>query len=533
MTVLVTPEEMRAAEQALFDAGMPPPTLMRVAAERMAIWLDQHISGPIRRRAIALVGPGNNGGDALVTLALLIERGWEAGAVLLGREHVGELPAAAASLAEIDRCDLDALDSAHVILDGVFGIGGRDALDPEVVTAFKAAARARVRHGTALVALDVPSGIDSATGCAHPEAFRADVTLCLGLPKLGLFREPAATCVGELVLIDIGIAEPVLPERPRMIDERRVRELLPRRRASAHKHATGALVVIGGAPTYYGAPRLTGEAALRAGAGLVCLAVPEELAPVIAAQVPELIFLPLRNDGEAASRDIGAFVDQRRRSLTAAAIGPGLGRSATVDRMLDDLLDTGDAASDVLANVPLVIDADGLNWLAQREPRPRRLKPGRAVLTPHPGEMARLLRIDTDEVLAEPIEIARRAARRFQQVVVLKTGYAPVAEPDGSVWVSPRATPELATAGTGDVLTGITAGLLTQGLAPADAAHVGVFIGARAGRAARNRHGVRGVVASDVIREVATVLRTLEESPMISWESAYVREDTGWKLNRA
>jgi NAD(P)H-hydrate epimerase len=510
---------MRAAEQALFDAGMHPPDLMRTAAEHMATWLERHVSGEGRRRAVGLVGPRNNGGDALVTLALLVERGWDAAAVYLGREQVGDLPVAADSLAAVGRCDLDSLSAADVILDGVFGIGGRDELSPDHVMAFEAAARTRISRGTALVAIDVPSGVDSGSGAAHPAAFRADVTLCLGLPKLGLIREPAATCVGEMVLLDIGVPAPDIAERPRMIDDTTVRQLLPRRRASAHKHDTGALIVIGGAPLYFGAPRLTGESALRAGAGLVCLAVPEPLVPVIAAQVPELIFVPLPRAGDEAHRSIGEFVNERRRVITAAAIGPGLGRSAATDQMLDILLDGDETDTDALGNVPLVIDADGLNWLARRERWPRRLSARRAILTPHPGELARLLQVEPDVVLGDSVEVARDAARRLQQIVVLKTGYTPIAAPDGDVWISPRATPELATAGTGDVLTGLIGGLLSQRLAPFDAARVGVFIGARSGRAARTRHGVRGVVATDVIDEIAGVSRTLDESPFIDWRA--------------
>jgi NAD(P)H-hydrate epimerase len=404
-----------------------------------------------------------------------------------------------------------------VILDGVFGIGGRDELLPDLERAFEAATRARLMRGTALVAIDVPSGVDSASGAAHPAAFRADVTLCLGLPKLGLIREPAATHVGELVLLDIGVPAPDIPGRPRMIDETSVRQLLPRRRASAHKHDVGALVVIGGAPLYFGAPRLTGEAALRAGAGLVCLAVPEPLVAVIAGQVPELVCVPLPMDGDAAGRAIRAFVDDRHRVVTAAAIGPGLGRAETTDRLLDALLDDNGAGSDALGSVPLVIDADGLNWLARRDRWPRRLTPGRAILTPHPGEMARLLQIEPDALLKDPIETARRAARRFEQVVVFKTGFAPIATPQGEVWISPRATPELASAGTGDVLTGLIGGLLSQQLAPADAARAGVYIGALSGRAARTRHGVRGVVATDVIGEISGVAVSLDESSRIIW----------------
>ncbi|MEX2314628.1 MAG: NAD(P)H-hydrate epimerase, partial [Thermomicrobiales bacterium] len=339
MSVLVTPDEMRVAEAAAIASGRPERELMRAAAEQIADWIDSNV----RRRtgeprlAVALVGPGNNGGDALVALAILIERGWRCAAVFMGRSGLGDLPASDSLIRQVEVGGVEAFDAANVILDGVYGVGGRASLPDDVATAFRRALDMRIDHGTPLVAIDVPSGIDPASGAADPDAFQADVTLCLGLPKWGLVREPAASHAGELEVLDIGVTGPEGDRRPRLIDERAVRRSLPRRRVSAHKHQTGAVLVIGGAPAYYGAPRLSAEAAARAGAGLVCVAAPAAVIPVIAAQVPELVFLPLDESASLAAEQTAEWIRQRNGHLDSIVVGPGLSQSAFASAFLDQV----------------------------------------------------------------------------------------------------------------------------------------------------------------------------------------------------
>jgi NAD(P)H-hydrate epimerase len=517
MTLLVTPDEMSAAEARVIASGTPASDLMLRAAQSIASWIDDRLTHPPHRTpvAVALVGPGNNGGDALVTLALLVERGWRCLALPLQRDTFGDLPASATVLARVDMGTVADLQKADVILDGIFGFRSRASLPLEIAAAISDAHDQHTNRGIPLVAIDVPSGVNAGTGQAADSAFRADVTLCLGLPKIGMIREPAATHVGELVLLDIGI--PPLPGSagPQLLAADDVRPLLPSRSASAHKHTTGSVVIVGGAPTYYGAPRLSAEAALRVGAGLVGVAVPASIVPVIAAQVPEAVFVPLDDsDGEIAAQQVATFVTERASILRAAIIGPGLGRSSRATALLDQLIGShtsSNNASRSIANLPLVIDADALNWLSDCEDLRETVHPLSAVLTPHPGELARLLKLDVADVSRDPIASGIEAAARFQQVVVVKTGYAPVVSPSGDVWIAPRATPELATAGTGDVLAGIIGGLLAQGLSPFDAARAGVYVGGMAGRDARDEFGTLAVVASDVIRHLAGSLRWLSE----------------------
>jgi NAD(P)H-hydrate epimerase len=517
MNVLVTPDEMRAAEAAAVARGRSYDQLMRAAAAGVARWIGRHIA-PARttRTAIGLAGPGNNGGDTIVALALLIDQGWRCGVVMLNRAGFGDLPVSTALLDQLEIVDLPSLSSADVIIDGVYGIGGKASLPESVASAIRLARRQRIDQGTPLVAVDVPSGVDAASGAAAPDAFTADVTLCIGLPKLGLIREPAATHVGELRVIDIGVSAPDDNLRPRMITELDVRRLLPRRNASAHKHGVGTTLVVGGAPTYYGAPRLAAEAAARAGAGLVAVATPASIAPVIAAQMPEAVIVPLDDSGSVAATQTRRWLAGRGATPHATVVGPGLGRSSGATALLEALLGTR-MTSGLGESLPVVLDADALNWIAERDEFPVGVTQGRGVMTPHVGELARLLRMPHDSVLEDPLRAANRAATIFKQVVVLKHGYSLIAAPDEATLVSPRSTPELATAGTGDVLAGLIGGMLAQGLNPRDAATVGLYIGAQAGLLARSELGETGVVARDVINRIPAMLRMCGAPSSVTW----------------
>ena len=522
MSVLVTPAEMRSAEAAAAASGRGARDLMRAAGEAIAAWLAEHIPlADDQPRAVALAGPGNNGGDALAALAILAERGWRCAALLVDRGEFGDLPASPDALALVSRSRLEQLEEFNVILDGIYGIGGRADLSPTARNALGAAHRARAATGVPIVAVDLPSGVDAETGAACDDAARADATLCLGLPKLGLIREPAATHAGELYTLPIGIPEPRLPGRPRLMDAAVARALLPTRSATAHKNTVGSLLVIGGAPTYYGAPRMTGMAAARVGAALVTLAVPRPLVPVIAAAVPELTFVALPdNDGAAAADTIDRYVRERGARYTAAVVGPGLGRSDATVMLLSRILRRQGTApvaapgqphrpSQRVRDLPLVLDADALNWLAEQPDWAATAPPARWVLTPHPGEMARLTGMRAAQIVSDAPSAAAEAARGWNQIVVLKSGFTTIAAPDGRTCLAPRATPELATAGTGDVLAGTIGGLLAQGLEPFDAARLGVYIGAMAGRGLLRDPGIGTVIATDLIEALPLSLREL------------------------
>lgn len=545
MLPILTPEQMRSAEATSVKAGATVPDLTARAGEQIADWVDRQVItwGQGTQVAAALVGPGNNGGDALVALAGLVQRGWDCFALLVQRGDFGDLPADQELLDQITTIDDPAaLHDAHVILDGIYGIGGRAELEEQVAAAITAAVHIRHEHGVPLVAIDCPTGVDPATGEAHDGAFPADVTLCIQFPKSGLLKMPAASFAGELEVLDIGIEKPDDFDGALMLTAAGTRDRLPARGAYAHKSQAGGLLVVGGSPSYFGAPRLTAEAALRSGPGYVGLAAPRSVIGTIAGQAPEVIYHPTsESDGRQSARTIVEALDGEHIRYTALVIGPGIGRDRVADNLMAALFNkteqsaegsdpadvafgiprravtqgASEASGRAIERIPVVIDADALNWLAQQDDWPALLSDINAVLTPHPGEMARLLQKEVDEVTEDPFATALKAAKSWGQVVVFKVGYTAVAHPDGALLVSPRAPSELATAGTGDTLSGIIGGLLAQGLSPLDAAASAVYLGAQVGKFARDELGALSVVARDVIHYLPFAISELQQP---QWE---------------
>lgn len=522
-------EEIRAAERAAMAEGRSEADLMRAAGRGVAREIVEAF-GSRAGTALILVGPGNNGGDGLVVAAELRARGWRS--LLWGYRRSGvagaPIDTAAGQLewVEAGQAFTGAVEEADVIVDAIFGIGGGAELPEDVTAAFAEVARARMERGTPVVALDVPSGVDSNSGAVADGALRADLTVMVGLPKVGLYRAPALRHTGVLRLVDIGLPlVDISPEAPRLITEQDVRAWLPRRRADTHKREVGAMLVVGGAPSYYGAPRLAAAAGARVGAGLVTLAVPRSLIGPIATALPEVTFLPLPEGeiGGAGSR-MARMVHEQMDRYQALVVGPGLGQDATVDEFLNALFRVRPVPAGIgfgasaTAEEPAdfsgraVLDADALNWLAKQPEWPDRLRSAEIVLTPHPGELSRLLDVEVDRIVADPWAAAREAAQRFGQVVVLKQGHAVVASPDGALLVAPQALPALASAGTGDVLAGTIGGLMAQGVPPRDAAAAGVFLGSEASMLAMGEVGTLGLVASDVIKSLPRAVARLYDA---------------------
>ena len=527
MIKLCTVEEIRAAEQSAIKAGRSVSDLMEHAASGIAARLLES-TGFEHGTAVFLVGPGNNGGDGLVTAAILASEGWDCRIWGFNRNGIGDAPISAAAEAALswisDMTDLQrAISEADLIVDAVFGIGSKIDLPADVAQAFKWAREDRIARGTPLWAVDVPSGVDADTGAASESAFHADVTISVGLPKIGLFRSPALRYVGDIELHDLGLQAPKSAKNDvDLITEASVRQILPRRHQDTHKHDVGWLMVIGGAPNYFGAPRMAAEAAARAGAGMVCLAVPRSLVAPIASAVREVTFLPLPDAefGGAGDR-MAKLVKDRLPEFAAMLIGPGLGQDDPVPEFLSRLFGLQPTSSSIgfgsLRAQPssesftgrAVVDADGLNWLAKQDRWQDSVRDAELVLTPHPGELARLTGKSTEEIIANPWDAARAAAEMFQQVVVLKQAFPVVAAPGKTLLLGPTCQPALASAGTGDVLAGIIAGLLAQGLSALDAAVAGVFIGSMAADLAVSRVGTLSLVAGDVIEALPQSIRAL------------------------
>lgn len=511
---------MREVERVAIAGGSATQRELMVRAGRaVARVVLAAVATPPGREAVVLVGPGNNGGDGLVTAELLAGAGMTVTLWRYHRDEVGSAPVSATLLQRLPAVTTrpalaTALDRASVVVDAVFGAGQRGGLPPEVAAVIRGVNERKRQPGLARVAVDVPTGVAADDGSVSSDAFEADVTITLGCPKLGLYHPPGFRYAGHIHLDDLGLLETVDPPGgPRLIGRTAALARLPLRDPGAHKGSAGSLLILGGSGRYPSAPGLAAEAALRAGAGLITLAVPRPAVAPLAARVPEATFLPLR---EEADGDIGpgavATISGQLDKFRAIQVGNGLGQSPGAQAVLSALLLDSALGAASAPGVPVLIDADGLNWLATIPTWWRRFATSRLVLTPHPGEMARLLGADIERVTREPWAVARDAATTWGQVVVLKGGHTVIASPDGGLWVAEQANPALATAGSGDTLAGVVAGLLAQGLAPEDAAVLGLYLGSRAAELATAATGVLPLVASDLPRCIGAAILELEQA---------------------
>ena len=516
---VVTAAEMRAIEERAAQAGVSADALMEAAGLAVARRTAQMLENVRGKRVLVLTGPGNNGGDGMVAARYLAD--WGALVTLcmtsLARRNDKLEECRARRLRIVDAFDDDGqwalrnyLSLTDLVLDAALGIGARLPLDEPLRRVFEALSDARQANSALrAVAVDLPTGLDADTGAMDETTPSVDLTLALGLPKAGLFRFPGAARAGRVETLPIGLPEGADDAvRLELADDALARSFLPPRPADGHKGTFGTALVVGGSRNYTGAPMLTAAAAYRAGAGLVALAAPEEVYRLAAAQVREVTHLPLPQSGEGAvTQEPAPPVRLALERARAAVVGPGLGAGEGVRRFVQALLLTAPPIE-----APLVLDADALNALAASYGWSAQLRAS-AVLTPHPGEMARLMRLPVHEVQADRPAIARRAAEEWGQVVVLKGAHTVTASPDGRTALSPFANPALATGGTGDVLAGVIAGLMAQGAPPYEAAVAGVHVHAAAGEALRESLGDAGMMAGDLLPAIPRALRALRRAP--------------------
>lgn len=533
---LVTSAEMRELDRQTIQLGTPGATLMERAGAGIAAHVHERFAGPARRGVLVVCGRGNNGGDGFVVARLLAERAYSAQAVLLGRraELAGDArrnadrwAEAGGRLVELEELDESGrrvlraeLAQAGVVVDGIFGTG----LTREVAGAAAAAiaeinavswperakpARSRGARGGAtpaaapippeVIAIDVPSGLDSDTGEPHGTAVRATATVTLGAVKPGLVLPAARSYVGSLSLVEIGIAPEAfrsLGSRGESGDATTLARLVPRRTPGAHKGTNGHLLVVAGSRGKSGAAILAARGALRGGAGLVTVACPSEIQATVSAGAPELMT-------DATGPFSAEEWRERVTGKTAAVVGPGLGTSDATRELVRWLATS--------AGVPLVIDADGLNVLAGDLGALAHARHG-IVLTPHPGEMSRLVGRGTGEIQARRIDTARELARGTGAIVVLKGSGTVVAAADGRWTINTSGGPILGSGGTGDALAGLTGALLAQGLDPYDAARLAVFLHGRAADRLALRLGDAGLLASELADELPLARRELAAS---------------------
>lgn len=513
--LVVTAEEMRELDRLTIEKyGVPSLVLMERAGEVVARAILDRFGRSAKRGVLVVAGKGNNGGDGFVVARHLKKKRIPCEVVLLARKE--ELsPDAATNLRsylkvkgrvyEATEASLDLLDQRlegkGLVVDAILGTGLK-----EEVRGLHAAAIALINScGLPVVAVDIPSGLHADRGIALGTAVKAEMTVTMGYPKLGQVIYPGLHYVGQLVVADIGIdpkaVEQVDP-KIELLEEEDIRPLIPSREPDSHKGTYGHLLVLAGSRGKTGAAILSCCAAMRVGTGLVTLAASASLNNIFASSLVEVMTEPLRDNPE---EELEPLNDQTWHRLldrkSAVLFGPGIGVKDSMRSALRWLLRN--------LKVPWVIDADGLNNLAGEVERLRSAKTP-PVLTPHPGEMARLMGSDTSEVNRDRVGIARSFAVDHNCYVVLKGARTVIATREGRVFINPTGNPGMASGGMGDVLAGILAGFLAQGFRVEDALKLGVYLHGFVGDQVAKAQGEIGMIASDIVEGLPQGLRTLK-----------------------
>lgn len=515
---ILTTEQMRRAEQDCARVGLPTNVLMENAGKAVAEEVRRILGVIYQQNVLILVGPGNNGGDGLVAARHLHDWGAGVSLYLFGQRaeddpnleltrRRGITCVEAAQDKKLGRLD-ELLLSATAVVDALFGTGQSRPIGDTFARALGRVSRAKeMKPGLKIIALDLPSGLNADSGAVDPACLYADYTFTLGFAKRGLFSSPGVERVGQITVVDIGIPEHLAEEvTTELITDVWARLALPRRPLQANKGSFGRVLVVAGSINYIGAAYLACSGALRVGAGLVTLATASSLQPVLASKLTEVTYLPLPESSPGiVSPQAAGLIHRELGQYSVLLMGCGLGQSEPAMEFVRSTLFG-------LPAVPLslVLDADALNTLAKTGHWWQQLADD-AILTPHPGEMARLVGVSIDEVQSDRVGIARKVASEWQKTVVLKGAYTVVATPDGQSRINPVANPGLASAGTGDVLTGAIAGLAAQGLSLFDAATCGVYLHGEAGEMVRDKLGDAGMVATDLLPALPLVIKQLKE----------------------
>ena len=505
-------DEMISIEKASDSAGHSYPKMMAFAGKSLAEEVIKAYGEIEAATVLGLVGSGNNGGDTLVALKLLLDLGWDCSAYLTsGREEdhlTSDFIEAGGQIYKLSEdADFHQLRwlvlESDILLDGLLGTGIRLPLREPVSKVLKIVGESldQAEINPKIVAVDCPSGVDCDSGNASELCLTADLTVCMAAVKQGLLKLPAYSYLGKLVVGDIGLNDD-LPELIRItrfvLDEEFAFQVLPERPLDGHKGTFGTVLIVAGSKNLPGAALLAGKSAFRIGAGWVNIAVLDELQPYLVTGFPEATWLPLPGDEHGLSAKSANELHRSMSKETAMLVGPGLGVETGAQEFMAELL------SQEL--IPLVVDADGLKLLSGIDDWWKKI-PAESILTPHPGEMSILTSLSIADIQDSRVEIAEHFAKKWGQVVVLKGAFTVVAEPGGETAILPVASPALARAGTGDVLAGMITGLRAQGVSAFGSASAGVWLHAAAGLAAAESLGsTAGVLAGDLIDQLPGLL---------------------------
>jgi NAD(P)H-hydrate epimerase len=492
---------------AIEEYGISGLVLMENAG-RQVVEVIRQVMGEMQGKVVTIfVGKGNNGGDGFVIARHLLNLGAEV--KVLSIVELSDITGDAATNLNIwQRMEQKVYSLQHgdglnivrlvlmntdLIVDAIFGTGFKGKMTEKVGSLVEVLNSS----GKPIVAVDIPSGLEANTGKVNGPCIQASHTATFALPKLGLLLEPGADYTGELHVADISIPslliEQEAPER-HLITPEMVKSWLPNRPSAAHKGSFGRVLIVAGSRGMTGAACLTGEAAVKTGAGLVTVAVPETLHDIVEAKLTEVMTVPLPDNGKGfLSSEARQSILNLLENADVLALGPGLSTQPEVVAMVKELLPS--------VRVPCLIDADGLNALIGEVDILRKIQ-APVVITPHPGEMARLLEVSIKEIQGSRLETTGRAATVWNVVALLKGAKTVVAAPDGSVYINPTGNPGMATGGSGDVLTGMVAALIGQKLAPASAAAAGAYLHGLAGDHGAMDKGMLGLTAGDILAKI-------------------------------
>lgn len=521
MMYILNNQEMKSIDRMAMDQfKIPGSVLMENAGHGIAL----HVLPMLKMsdKILVVCGEGNNGGDGFVIARHLINEGFDVMVFLMG--HHDHLKGDTASNYKIlmrmgyKVYEIPTLETylpydghfmhADMIIDALFGTGLSRNLEP---VALQCIERINLSKAT-VVSVDLPSGINGNTGEVMGLAVKADHTFAIDSYKYGNWFYPGVTHCGQLKVLPIGIpamCHELLGCQTRLIDFSLAVAWMPKRPPNGHKGTFGKAVVIAGSLGLAGAAILTCQSALRTGLGLLKLIVPESLNQILKMSIPEVVTIPLpeMRKGVYGINHIHTIIDTCK-GAQVIGIGPGCGETPELAETIHQLLET--------LEIPMVIDADGLNVLAKNKSWLKNIK-GQVVLTPHIGEMSRLTGLPVEDILKNPVQVAQTYSKAWHAVVVLKDSRTVIATPEGRTYLNVTGNSGMGTAGSGDVLTGVITGLIAQGLTLEKAAVLGVYLHGYSGNEVAKQIGTFGLLAGDLVKQIALTMKTLNETSLVSW----------------
>lgn len=512
---VVLSHEMSDIEERAERLGISRDQLMESSGLAVADLIVSEIGNLEGIRVVALIGSGNNGSDGLIACSYLMRRGAKVTAAILSKRSDPDFKLRDAETFGVDAFVVDkvpdglsyllkAAARSHVLVDAVLGTGLSRAIVDPLKTVLEKVSEV-ISSDALVVAVDLPSGLDSDGDTSYRPLLVPSITVALGYPKLGHLTPTGIVGSGSLRVADIGIPSGLDSEVDlNIIKDYQAATLLPSRPVDSNKGTFGRAMIVGGSSNFAGAPVMAAAGAARSGTGTVTLSGPKSIMFNSGNLFPEITLLPFVEDGQGmydgwlSARNIYQSIT----GYTSLLLGCGLGVSPQSRKLTESLL------LSFVKLPPLVIDADGLNLLCGFSKWWNRLS-DESVITPHPGEMSRLTELSVREIQSDRVGITRSAAKDWRKVVVLKGANTVIGMPNGSVWISEFANSGLSTAGTGDVLAGLIAGLVAQGVSTMDAAVLGVYLHGAAGKAVSDRLGKAGMMATDLLAEIPMMISYL------------------------